>query len=34
MTISGLHREFLRRREVEKRLALQTTTAYRSDFTC
>ena len=32
MTLSGLHREFLRHCEVEKRLARQTTTAYRSDF--
>jgi len=32
MTLSGLHREFLRHGEVEKRLAPQTITAYRSDF--
>ena len=33
MTLSGLHREFLRHCEVEKRLAPQTIAAYRSDFT-
>ena len=32
MTLSSLHREFLRHCEVEKRLAPQTITAYRSDF--
>ena len=32
MTLSSLHREFLRHCEVEKRLAAQTITAYRSDF--
>ena len=32
MTLSNLHREFLRHCEVEKRLAAQTITAYRSDF--
>jgi len=32
MTLSGLHREFLRHCEAEKRLAPQTITAYRSDF--
>jgi len=32
MTLSSLHREFLRHCEFEKRLAPQTITAYRSDF--
>ena len=32
MTLSHLHREFLRHCEFEKRLAAQTITAYRSDF--
>jgi site-specific recombinase XerD len=32
VTLSSLHREFLRHCEVEKRLAAQTVTAYRSDF--
>jgi hypothetical protein len=32
MTLSSLHRKFLRHCEVEKRLAPQTITAYRSDF--
>ncbi len=32
MTLSSLHREFLRHCELEKRLAPQTITAYRSDF--
>jgi site-specific recombinase XerD len=32
MTLSSLHRDFLRHCEVEKRLAPQTITAYRSDF--
>jgi len=32
MTLSSLHREFLRHCEVEKRLAPQTIVAYRSDF--
>jgi len=30
--LSSLHHEFLRHCEVEKRLAAQTVTAYRSDF--
>jgi len=32
MTLAGLHREFLRHCEAEKRLAPQTIIAYRSDF--
>jgi site-specific recombinase XerD len=32
MTLSSLHQEFLRHCEIEKRLAGQTITAYRSDF--
>jgi site-specific recombinase XerD len=32
MTLSSLHREFLRHCEIEKRLAAQTVAAYRSDF--
>jgi len=32
MTLSSLHHEFLRHCEIEKRLAAQTITAYRSDF--
>ena len=32
MTLSSLHREFLRHCEIEKRLAPQTITAYHSDF--
>jgi len=32
VTLSGLHRQFLQYCEVERRLAAQTVTAYRSDF--
>jgi len=32
VTLSSLHREFLRHCEIEKRLAAQTVAAYRSDF--
>jgi site-specific recombinase XerD len=32
MTLSGLHQQFLQYCEVERRMAAQTVTAYRSDF--
>ena len=32
MTLGGLHQQFLQYCEVERRLAAQTVTAYRSDF--
>jgi site-specific recombinase XerD len=33
MTLSGLHQQYLRYLEAERRMAQQTITSYRSDFT-